>query len=50
MKKKKLLVIGVILLIVGICGLQFFSGDGYDAISGIIIGIGIGILFTGIRK
>jgi len=50
MKNKKRLILGIALLIVGIISLQIFSEDGYDFVSGIIVGIGIGLTFTGLIK
>jgi uncharacterized membrane-anchored protein len=40
-------IIGLLLLIAGISAHFFLEGDQYDMLSGLLMGLGIGLLITG---
>ena len=43
----KVRIIGIVILVAGVLLISYFENDGIDFVSGILVGLGIGLVLTG---
>ena len=46
-KKNRVRIFGTILLLIGVFLLSYLDNEGIDFVSGILVGLGIGLIITG---
>jgi drug/metabolite transporter (DMT)-like permease len=46
-KKNRVRIFGTILLLIGVFLLSYLDNEGIDFVSGILVGLGIGLILTG---